>query len=368
MRKVLRSLAGIALAGLTLGSHVFAVAPRLWINGDYVQSDVAPTIRNDRTLVPLRVISEGLGFRVGWEESTKTVTVEGGKSLAFQIGQKAYTVEGKSAFLDTPPLILEERTFLPVRAVAESLGVPITWDDANRTVVVGEGYVAPQKPTQKALSGFREAKVLSVVDGDTLKVLLGGKTEKVRLVLVDTPETKHPKKGVQFYGKEASAFTTRELTGKTVYLQKDVSERDRYGRLLAYVWTALPSSENPSKDEILKYCFNARLLQDGYARLATFPPDVKYVDVFRPLEASARERGAGLWANPTGVEEKANPPKKKVATPQGLVGQGTIRGNRNSRIYHMPGQQSYDKVSPKNIVYFETEQQAQAAGYRPAKR
>lgn len=150
------------------------------------------------------------------------------------------------------------------------------------------------KKAPKTTSNFEEATVVRVVDGDTIHVEINGKKKKVRLILVDTPESVHPRKPVEFYGKEASAFTTHELDGKTVYLEKDVSDTDRYGRLLRYVWLDIPEGKDLEKD-LREKCFNAKLLLQGYANLSTFPPDVKYVDYFRFFEKSAREAGLGLW-------------------------------------------------------------------------
>lgn len=150
------------------------------------------------------------------------------------------------------------------------------------------------KKAPKTTSDFEEATVVRVVDGDTIHVEINGEKKKVRLILVDTPETKHPRKPVEFYGKEASAYTTHELDGKTVYLEKDVSDTDRYGRLLRYVWLDIPEGKDLEKD-LREKCFNAKLLLQGYANLYTFPPDVKYVDYFRFFEKSAREAGLGLW-------------------------------------------------------------------------
>lgn len=218
---------------------------------------------------------------------------------------------------------------------------------------------------------FETAKVISITDGDTIVVDLNGKTEKLRFIGIDTPETYHPSKPVQYFGKEASDYTTKQLTNKTIYLQKDVSERDKYGRLLRYIWLVKPSKNEPSKEEVIANCFNAELVKNGYAHAYTYPPDVKYNEIFKELEAEAREKHIGLWNNENPdsenskeivVNEKIN--QRYIADTK----EGVIKGNRNSRIYHMPGQRSYNKISKKNVVYFKTEEEAKAAGYRPAKR
>ncbi|SDM94785.1 micrococcal nuclease [Paenibacillus sp. yr247] len=133
-----------------------------------------------------------------------------------------------------------------------------------------------------AVAGRERVKVERIVDGDTLEVTMKGKKEKVRLIGVDTPETKKPNTPIMFYGKEASDFTKKRLENKTVELEFDVEKMDRYDRLLAYVW-------------IGEELFNSTLVKEGYARIATFPPNVKYVDTFKQDQETARSKKKGLW-------------------------------------------------------------------------
>lgn len=133
-------------------------------------------------------------------------------------------------------------------------------------------------------AGAQEAKVIRVVDGDTIEIDSG---EKVRMIGVDTPETVHPTKAVEQYGKEASAFTKSRLEGKNVWIEYGVERTDKYGRLLGYVWLADGSM------------FNATLLREGYAQVYTWPPNVKYVEQFVQLQKEAREAKRGLWADPS---------------------------------------------------------------------
>ena len=135
-------------------------------------------------------------------------------------------------------------------------------------------------PSADPAAGERQAVVQRAVDGDTV-VLVGG--DRVRYIGVDTPELHHPKKPVQFYAREAMEFNRRLVEGKTVRLEFDVERRDKYGRLLAYVY--LPDGT----------FVNAELVRQGYAQLLTFPPNVKHVDLFRKLQTEAREANRGLW-------------------------------------------------------------------------
>jgi micrococcal nuclease len=132
------------------------------------------------------------------------------------------------------------------------------------------------------------AVVVRHVDGDTVYVSIprppeGVKRyESVRFIGVDTPETVHPKKIVERFGKAASEFTRRRLLYKIVYLAYDWQLRDRYDRLLAYVY--LPDGS----------CHNAELIREGYGHAYTRFP-FQFLEAFRALEREAREQGRGLW-------------------------------------------------------------------------
>jgi micrococcal nuclease len=121
--------------------------------------------------------------------------------------------------------------------------------------------------------------VIHVVDGDTLKLSTG---EEIRLIGVDTPETTHPHKPVEAFGQEATAFTKQMAEGKEVQLEFDVQRKDKYGRTLAYAYV---------RGQML----NAELVRQGYAQVATFPPNVKYQELFLKLQREAREAKRGLW-------------------------------------------------------------------------
>jgi len=127
-----------------------------------------------------------------------------------------------------------------------------------------------------------EALATRAVDGDTIEVEIAGESYKVRYIGIDTPELHHPTKPVGYYAQEAYEKNRDLVEGKTVYLEKDVSETDRYGRLLRYVYVG-------------DVFVNAYLVQQGYAQVSTYPPDVKYQEQFLELQREAREAGRGLW-------------------------------------------------------------------------
>ena len=122
--------------------------------------------------------------------------------------------------------------------------------------------------------------VTKIVDGDTIHVD-GGR--KIRYIGMDTPETKHPRKGLEPYGKEATEANRKLVEGKRVLLVKDVRDIDGFKRELRYIFL---------EDGTF---VNLKLVEDGFARVATYPPDVKYADIFVEAERNAREENRGLW-------------------------------------------------------------------------
>jgi endonuclease YncB( thermonuclease family) len=129
-------------------------------------------------------------------------------------------------------------------------------------------------------------QVLSVTDGDTIRVEIDGESVPIRLIGIDTPETVHPRIPIQPYGPEASAYLKALLPpGDSVQLELDVQARDRYGRLLAYVYT-----EDGRQANLL-------MAQAGLARVLTIPPNVRYVDLYQAAAAGAQSVSKGLWAD-----------------------------------------------------------------------
>ena len=148
------------------------------------------------------------------------------------------------------------------------------------TATTVEATPIPASPTTTSARVL--AQVVRVIDGDTIKIIMGGASFEVRYIGIDTPETKHPKKPIEWMGKEAAAKNEELVSGKVVGLEKDVSETDRYGRLLRYVWAG-------------DLMVNAELVRLGYATVSTYPPDVRYQDLFLQMQQEAREAERGLW-------------------------------------------------------------------------
>ncbi len=201
-------------------------------------------------------------------------------------------------------------------------------------------------------------EVLSVIDGDTIKILYDGKDTTVRYLLIDTPETNHPRLGEQPLGKEATIANRQLIQSGDVTIEFDVGERfDDYGRLLAYLYVDGKSVQQ-------------QLLETGHARVAyVFPPNTRYLDSFENAEQQAREQEIGIWkfenyATERGFDsEAATQNQERTNAPDSK--ECKIKGNINStgaKIYHIPGSSSYEQTKPEE--WFCSEQDARDNGFR----
>ena len=142
--------------------------------------------------------------------------------------------------------------------------------------ILQENFSGESCMKKKECEGFVER----VIDGDTVALSNG---ERVRYIGIDTPETVHPGEKVQCLGKESSEKNRELVQGKNVMLVRDVSDLDRYGRLLRYVYV----------DDIF---VNEQLVRSGFAYASSFPPDVAKQKIFEAAESEARQNKQGLWA------------------------------------------------------------------------
>lgn len=170
-----------------------------------------------------------------------------------------------------------------------------------------------------------------VIDGDTIQLEDGS---RVRYIGINTPETKDPRRPVEFMGKEAYQFNKKLVEGKNVRLEFDVQQRDEYGRLLAYVYVG---------DTFV----NAELVKQGYAQASTYPPNIKYAELFQKLEKEARENGRGLWAS----QSLAKNEDYYIAS-------------QNSQVFHRPDCPYASKIASYNRVKYNTRDEAIKAGKR----
>jgi micrococcal nuclease len=148
---------------------------------------------------------------------------------------------------------------------------------------------APAMWTAQVPSASQPVALIEVTDGDTIRVDVDGQEQPVRLILIDAPETRGPNNSPECFGQEAGTYLSWLLSfGGDLYLETDVSDRDRFGRLLRYVWLDFGGGE--------VYLVNEAMVRAGYAAFSTFPPDLKYVEEMREAGQFAREHGYGLWS------------------------------------------------------------------------
>ncbi|MEK5184169.1 thermonuclease family protein [Solibacillus sp. FSL W7-1324] len=220
------------------------------------------------------------------------------------------------------------------------------------------------------VSKFEEYKLDSVIDGDTIRIIYNGNSEKVRFLLIDTPETNHETLGEQPYGPEAKEFTKQLLAGQDkVYLEFDVSYRDKYQRLLAYIYT----QDGISVQE--------QLLKNGLARVAyIYDPNTKYVDRFKSIQETAQQSAIGIWSvedyvtnrgydkeafNAAAGMRNGEQQDKTTADDDSCEIKGNIN-RKGNKIYHMPGQLDYENTVAEEM--FCSVKEAEEAGFIPASR
>ncbi len=173
----------------------------------------------------------------------------------------------------------------------QATSTPLPTETGSPSTPVAGATTPPIEPPGAGPGDFvptgatEEARVVRVVDGDTIVVDRGLGDERLRYIGMDTPETVKPGSSVEWMGREASAANRALVEGRAVILEKDVSETDRYGRLLRHVWL---------RDGIWRLV-DLELIRDGYARVSTYPPDVKYSDLYLAAQVDAREHDRGLW-------------------------------------------------------------------------
>lgn len=211
-------------------------------------------------------------------------------------------------------------------------------------------------------------RVTGVSDGDTVKVMVKGRVERVRLIGIDTPELGRAGAADQCHAREATRRMSRLVTGRRVHLQRDrtQADRDAYGRLLRYVYTG----EGSDRRDV-----GRALVANGHGREYTFKGRVyRHRSAHLKAQRSAQKAGRGLWgecAAPTAPTAPApGPTLPAPVAPEGCLIKGNIASD-GERIYHVPGQQNYEETridTARGERWFCTETDAVAAGWRRAAR
>lgn len=178
-------------------------------------------------------------------------------------------------------------TKIPPIAIIAVIGIAIVIGFILRLFGVGDVAIEPIE--------YTPATITRVVDGDTVKAEINGVSETVRLIGIDTPETKHPRIGKEPYGQEASDYTTALLEGKRVMLEYDLEPRDHYGRLLAYIY--LEDATGDWEIDGRHYTqANEEIALAGLASPMTIAPNNRYAERYAEAVRVARGRRIGMWA------------------------------------------------------------------------
>ena len=184
----------------------------------------------------------------------------------------------------------------------------------------------PVPAQQTNFTDTQAYKVAAVIDGDTVKLMIDGKLTTVRLIGIDTPETVHPNKPVEPYGKRASEFLQNMLSGGSVYLEFGEERTDKYDRTLAYLYRA--------PDGLF---VNLEIVRQGYGRAYTKYP-FKYEDLFTKWDSTAKERSRGLWRLLGSEKDKPHPtPPDGLSKPAAVSGGVTVYVTKSGGKYHQEG-------------------------------
>lgn len=257
---------------------------------------------------------------------------------------------------------------LLIRAATLVLLLTACTDETVTSTPSGTTFSGLTSPTQSSEStptlrhDLTPATVTRIVDGDTIVVEIDGGEYKLRYIGINTPEVVDPRSPVECFGHEARDYNEELVLGRTVGLEKDVSETDQFGRLLRYVWLG---------DEMV----NATLIREGYAQASAYPPDVKYQDLLSSLQAEAAGEGRGLWGSvcqstPTPTPLGGVPGACEYSATSEPRIKGNISLSSGEKIYHVPGGEFYDKTvisEDKGERWFCTAAEAVAAGWRKSK-
>jgi|Napbiome12C3dose_1001474.scaffolds.fasta_scaffold00001_72 micrococcal nuclease len=236
----------------------------------------------------------------------------------------------------TKPIQTQEQT-------TQTQVTPTQQEQVSKTEMIKEVKEQTKTPTPTVENSPKkdkqEAKVVKVIDGDTLDASFNGKTERIRFIGVNTPETVDPRKPVECFGERASVVAKENLSGETIWLESDSSQsdRDKYNRLLRYVWT-----DDATVD------FGKVMIATGFAYEYTYDTPYKYQKEYKQAQKEAEQSKKGLWADGACPIATAKP----VATPTQTT---------NNPVTISSGSCKYSCTSPdRDCSDFSTHTEAQA--------
>lgn len=225
---------------------------------------------------------------------------------------------------------------LGLNAACSSPAVP-----ANKTTALLADLKLPAASEEKLITTLAQGDVTQVLDVSVIEANVSGQLYTIRYIGVDAPAPFHPYNSIEYYAKEAYNKNHELVNGRTVRLEKDVSETDKKGSLLRYVWV---------NDTMI----NAELVRQGYAQVIGCSPDLKYYDLLVKLQIEAQQAGRGLWSLKDELDSTAPVP-------------GTFMGNIESKTYHYSSCELTCMISEQYRLPFSSANSALARGYTACK-
>lgn len=263
---------------------------RVFVDQQELMFNSPPIIIRERVFVPMRAIFETLGASVEWlPENQSIIARHRGRTVIFRIMSMLVDNNGRLEQIDASPRIIRGRTFVPIRFVSQALGADVEWNADTRMVHITRSTAAIPPPLTTP------ARVLSVVNSNTITVDIEGKTETVRLIGVGIPQRERPNRADIPFGPENLGFIKETIENEPVWLQFDMFKgRDANGDLFAFVWTQRPRDGSP--ETIRAQVLNLILLARGYAVYDFETSGLLYMGKLIRAEREAKMAGINIWS------------------------------------------------------------------------
>jgi endonuclease YncB( thermonuclease family) len=262
-------------------------------------------------------------------ELVKAGPIAAGTTRAPQLSARGLLAAGLAVVIGLAGSVTQFGPSLPTSAVATATATSgLVAAVSSRPTATSPTATPPAEDLMSGPTGQTiEARVVGVLDGDTIVVAVGTTQYEVRYIGMDSPQTADPSTSVEWIGPQASAANEALVAGKTVVLEKDVSDTDQDGRLLRYVWLT---------DGVSWTLVNLELVKQGFASVGTSELDAKYVAAYQAAEQKARANGAGLWGAEPTPKPKSTPkpkPTPKPKAPNCRQSSGTVIGSDDVRLH-----------------------------------
>lgn len=235
---------------------------------------------------------------------------------------------------------------VPAVTTTDTVNNELVTTNTNPTIPAPKTQVPSTPEAKTSTTSTQLYSVVSVVDGDTVKISIDGKTETFRLIGIDTPETVDPRKPVQCFGVESSNKAKELLSGKKVRIETDASQGtyDKYNRLLAYIY----------REDGLFY--NKYMIEQGYAHEYTYNTPYKYQTEFKNAQKQAQDNKAGLWSTTTCNGDTTKAASTNLTTPATIPSDSQFYTSSygTSKYYYPALCDGWKGLSPKYLKGFKT--------------